>query len=201
MHTGDPGWPTFHPFRWRSNSLPPAILHTCQESRVSALKVYRLEFGFEQIFKHFTHSTQPKIYINMDVDRVCIMQCPRLPDSGCGYPELLQTCAANGTRRLALHVDEYSGGYYKDVKSWLSFRMEEIMFFASTGRLDRICPVGSFSSEADINSQTFKPTNYGVQNRALKRSNILPALKRCQQAEHLGLVVKLGYHMQRPAAT
>jgi hypothetical protein len=163
------------------------------------LRIYLLEFGFEQIFKHFTYSTQPTIYINTDVDRVCIMNHPSLAEPEWGYPELLQKCATNGTRMLAIRVDEYSAGFYRDVSTWLSSMMEEVMFFAAVGRPNRRRPVGNFLNEADINDETFMPTLYGVQNRALNRSNILSTLKRYQRAVNPALVVKLGYHTQRPA--
>jgi hypothetical protein len=53
---------------------PPAVLHTNRESRFEALKYYALDFGsfLGKQKGGFRFSTPPEIYINREVDIVCL---------------------------------------------------------------------------------------------------------------------------------
>jgi hypothetical protein len=68
------------PYYFASSSPPPAILHTTRESRTEGLKYYLLEFGTNHIGGRYfgrvpsvTITIPPAIYINWEIDRLCIM--------------------------------------------------------------------------------------------------------------------------------
>ncbi|KAI3318650.1 hypothetical protein HD806DRAFT_308204 [Xylariaceae sp. AK1471] len=61
--------------RCTTTASVPAVLHTCQESRSEALRVYKLSFG--------TKSHDPRIYFCREMDTLYI---PR-PPSGLGYDD------------------------------------------------------------------------------------------------------------------
>lgn len=202
--TGDRASPPFRPFRWRSNTPVPDVLHACQESRAAALRMYHLDFGYEEEFKHFTYSTLPKIYINPDADRVCIMDHPSIEEPDWGYPELLQKCAVNGTRRLAIRVDPYSAGYYAEVDAWLNPMLEEITFFAPLTTPLEYRTIETFQDETviSIDGWAFEPTldRLGVQKRAVDRSYILQKIKVIEKSDENppARTIKLAYVVQKP---
>lgn len=57
-----------------TKSSPPSILHTCRDSRAESLRHYSLEFEYlgssERRYPGFKHG----IYINWDVDRICLLK-------------------------------------------------------------------------------------------------------------------------------
>ncbi|KAK0113468.1 hypothetical protein ONS96_014332 [Cadophora gregata f. sp. sojae] len=77
------GTPTWSPYALYSSTKAPSILHVCHESRVEGLKYYVLDFGSTFKFKNYKTDKRfpnmrvtmpPQIYINWDVDRICIMR-------------------------------------------------------------------------------------------------------------------------------
>ena len=87
--TIDRNWSNFAPISYFSSTKPVAILHTCRESRLEALKFHFLEFGctynLEDYIKpalgaghrrlpSFEITFPARIYINWDVDRLCIIE-------------------------------------------------------------------------------------------------------------------------------
>ncbi|KUJ18983.1 uncharacterized protein LY89DRAFT_732513 [Mollisia scopiformis] len=59
---------------FKSGSPPPVVLHCCQESRQEGLKHYKLSFGFSHTVKGgLTFAKDPRIYINWEADRLCLM--------------------------------------------------------------------------------------------------------------------------------
>jgi hypothetical protein len=59
---------------YRSNTVPPAVLSVCLESRTIGLKYYKLDWGTHYAFRGFTFSTPATIYVNYDSDRIVMTQ-------------------------------------------------------------------------------------------------------------------------------
>lgn len=59
---------------YRSNTVPPAVLSVCLESRNIGLKHYKLDWGTHYAFRGFTFSTPATIYVNYDSDRIVMTQ-------------------------------------------------------------------------------------------------------------------------------
>lgn len=59
---------------YRSNTIPPAVLSTCSESRAIALKHYTLEWGTQYAFRGFTFTTPATVLVNWDADRIVMTQ-------------------------------------------------------------------------------------------------------------------------------
>jgi 2EXR family len=76
------------PYYYVSSCPPPAILLVCKESRTEALKYYKLDFESEDLWGLSGTSntppvliaTPPRIYINWQVDRICMMDPLRFED-------------------------------------------------------------------------------------------------------------------------
>jgi len=88
-------------YYYTSSCPPPSILHVCKESRTEAMIYYQLDFeSSENVWNRSGTSrfppvyiaTPPSIYINWQVDRVCLMDPDRFED----YNEESDAC----TRRL-----------------------------------------------------------------------------------------------------
>ncbi|KAE8446605.1 hypothetical protein EG329_011798 [Mollisiaceae sp. DMI_Dod_QoI] len=70
------------PFRYKSRTPPPAVLHASQASRKIALKHYSLAFGtkfdgLDEEDSRLAFTFQPKIYINWRSDIVCPIEPDR----------------------------------------------------------------------------------------------------------------------------
>jgi len=107
----DCGEPDFVPHVIFTTRPPPAILHTCQESRTEGLKYYTLEFGTTLSRRLCTVTTPAKIYVNWAVDRLCLMQPVSLNDfhteletSPSRVEELFGIMAEKGLKYLAVNV-------------------------------------------------------------------------------------------------
>jgi hypothetical protein len=63
--------------RFRSRSDTASILQTCQEARAEGLRYYTLAFGYEVKLElgdsNITLSVPPRIYINWEIDTICLM--------------------------------------------------------------------------------------------------------------------------------
>jgi hypothetical protein len=96
------------PYYFRTNVGPPAILHTCKESRSEGLKFYQLSLGTvfeveERRHAPFTVTFPPRTYINWNGDRICMM----LPWSEGDYQthlELLSQAENNNLKLIALNT-------------------------------------------------------------------------------------------------
>ncbi|CAG8951780.1 hypothetical protein HYFRA_00005584 [Hymenoscyphus fraxineus] len=58
-------------FRYYTFSLPPAVLHVSHESRFEGLKYYTLAFGSGYRAAGHKFETNPRTYVNFQVDRIC----------------------------------------------------------------------------------------------------------------------------------
>jgi hypothetical protein len=69
-------------FRSRVNTLP--VLHTCQEARAEGLRYYTLAFGYEFELEissaKITFSAPHRIYINWEIDTICLMPYDEFQD-------------------------------------------------------------------------------------------------------------------------
>jgi hypothetical protein len=59
---------------YRSNTIPPAVLSACAESRMIGLKHYRLEWGTHYAFRGFTFTTPSTVFVNWGSDRIVMTQ-------------------------------------------------------------------------------------------------------------------------------
>jgi len=83
----------YQPVRFGTNAGVPAILHTSSEARKEALKHYTLEFGDESSGRidgaEVSLYLQPKIYVNLHVDCICLVrdQSESRSESGVGMED------------------------------------------------------------------------------------------------------------------
>jgi hypothetical protein len=78
---GRDGYDTHHtaPFYFHSFTPPPPLLHVSNESRLEAIKYYQLDFATSfkvkvlDIAPEISVAMPPRIYINWDADRICVL--------------------------------------------------------------------------------------------------------------------------------
>lgn len=131
---------------YRIGSKPPAILQVNQESRLEALKHYQLDFG--NSVGHMSLASEPKIYINWNVDRICIMDSHNGEKSNemvindfkrRGFEHKLKFLAINTSHSLSRgHFDSVVG-------RWFSGLEEIVLFSLPMGQNTDTIP--SFSSK------------------------------------------------------
>lgn len=133
----------FNAYKYYSHFCPhPAILHVCQESREEALKHYQLEFGTSNHFPIITISTPPRIYVNFDCDRLCLL-APDLFGTELERPfqGFVQICKKHGARSLAINVVRDEHWPLVDVAtSWNA--LEELVLFDWTRPFDQLGSTG-----------------------------------------------------------
>ncbi|CAG8983015.1 hypothetical protein HYALB_00003594 [Hymenoscyphus albidus] len=59
-------------FKYITDSPPPALLHVNQEARSEGLKNYILAFGVTVKCQDLKFQAMPRIYVNFQVDRICL---------------------------------------------------------------------------------------------------------------------------------
>jgi hypothetical protein len=96
------------PYYFRTNVGPPAILHTCKESRSEGLKFYQLSLGTVFEVKEHRHAPltvtfPPRTYINWNGDRICIM-LPWWEGDYQAHLELLSQAENNNLKMLAFNT-------------------------------------------------------------------------------------------------
>jgi len=121
----------------------PAILHTCRESRAEGLKFYKLSLGADLICQWprlppFNIWSPPRIYINWEADRLCIME-PENHDFRSAYADLCRQAEKNHLVYIAFNtkprtpdfstIHEFLGFYFYSI-----WDLEEIVLFESNDR-------------------------------------------------------------------
>jgi hypothetical protein len=96
------------PYYFATNVGPPAILHTCKESRSEGLKFYQLSLGtafevYDYRYGPFTLRFPPRTYINWNGDRICIM-FPSLEFDYQAHLELLSQAENNHLKLIAFNT-------------------------------------------------------------------------------------------------
>jgi hypothetical protein len=97
---------------------PPAILHTCREARLEGLKVYKLRFGARSSSSRrnrptFTISFEPRIYLNRQTDRICIVDQGDYKARGLGvYCDLAEQVRDSNLAHLAINMRRSSWEFY-----------------------------------------------------------------------------------------
>lgn len=126
-----------HPHYYRSRCPSPSLLHVCREARDEGLKHYKLEFGVEykvpvgdRTVPGLTVSAPPRIYINPQTDRLCVMLPMYIDISDNDWRrrrELNQKCYDIGLRRIAIGVEWYE--CHSAPILYYDGALEEIVFF------------------------------------------------------------------------
>jgi 2EXR family len=126
------------PHYYRSRCLPPALLHVCKESRQEGLKYYKLDFGVDykvpasgRPIPELTVSSPPRIYINWETHRLCVMLPMYIDDSVndvCRRIEIRDKCFDNGLRHLATNAEWWYDISYAPFV-YLCGALEEIVFY------------------------------------------------------------------------
>lgn len=92
-------------FYYLSLCPPPALLHVNQESRSEGLKWYSLDFGTQPTLSDPKYASPDHIYMNWEVDRVCVLNWGRL---GVWHDysarDFQERCTRNKLRSLACNV-------------------------------------------------------------------------------------------------
>jgi len=99
----------FTVWKYCSRASAPALLSVCRESRVEALKYYKLDFDSKFSFRDFTFITTPRVYVNHESDRLCFLESFQ----GAGMWDCIDffnRCQRNGIRSLALNIRHFQGG-------------------------------------------------------------------------------------------
>ncbi|KAH7379840.1 hypothetical protein BKA64DRAFT_749993 [Cadophora sp. MPI-SDFR-AT-0126] len=119
----DGGQSFWAPYYLYTGAKVPAVLHTSHESRVEGLKHYTLDFGTQFRYPRSYHNYsypavevrfQPQIYINWEVDRLCLMRPEDFQEyittDGNESKEtkrietFVEKCTSTKLRRLAVNV-------------------------------------------------------------------------------------------------
>jgi len=113
-------------WKLKSPTPPPTILSVSVESRTEALRYYKLDFGTTHTFRDFSFSTNPCIYINFDVDRVCFLES-FMYETSRACREFFQRCLTNGTRYFAVNIRSYesAGLECSYIRPFISKRLAE----------------------------------------------------------------------------
>jgi hypothetical protein len=125
------------PHYYRSRCPPPSVLHVSREARDEGLKYYKLEFGVtynipigDRTMPELAVSAPPRIYINPQKDRLCVM-LPLYIDISENHfrrrREINQKCYDIGLRRLEIGVEWYEAYFWPLV--YYDSVLEEIVFF------------------------------------------------------------------------
>jgi hypothetical protein len=133
------------PYYFGTNVGPPAILHTCKESRSEGLKYYQLSLGtvfeVEERARHapFTVTFPPRTYINWSSDRICIM-LPWFEGDYQGHLELLSQAENNNLKLIAFNTLR-STSRYSNIDRLIkhavhAFRPVELTLFDLSDLLD-----------------------------------------------------------------
>jgi hypothetical protein len=117
-HSNDDRYGRFYFFY--SGIIPPAILHTCHESRIEGLAHYKLEFGVQHNVQDHEGrgpstlriSFDPSIYVNGAVDALCIME-PTSFKLNRAYKEFTSRTKARNLQSLAFNL-----GYTLKILFW-----------------------------------------------------------------------------------
>jgi hypothetical protein len=93
-------------FAYRSKCPPPSLLHVNKEARMQALGHNQFDFGTQFTYRGSTWRTPPMIYINWNIDRVCIMDSTRIhticPNGKC-FEDLKLLLSSRNFRFLAIN--------------------------------------------------------------------------------------------------
>ncbi|CZR66005.1 uncharacterized protein PAC_15905 [Phialocephala subalpina] len=101
------GLEVFLPHPYHSRSQAPSILQVDQESRAEGLRWYRLEFGTNMRIGGLSYVLPPKIYINWEVDRLCLMDASCISRTWAFRHDEVSfsdICRQNGLKVLALNL-------------------------------------------------------------------------------------------------
>lgn len=121
----------FESYEFASNTEPPAVLHTCKESRAIALTHYCLSFGTSYTFTNLKISTPPSIFINWDCDRICLLWPHQFNThkSRC-FKTFVQICRENKLRYIALNVLREAHWPFVDLTTKIH-SLKEVLLFGS----------------------------------------------------------------------
>jgi hypothetical protein len=94
-------------FYYLSLCGPPAVLHVNKESRSEGLKWYSLDFGTRPTISGPIYASLDHIYINWQVDRICVLNWGRLRLwHGDASQDFRERCTRKKLRFLACNLSE-----------------------------------------------------------------------------------------------
>jgi 2EXR family len=119
-------------FYYLSLCSPPAVLHVNKESRSEGLKWYSLDFGTKPTSSDPIYASPDHIYINWQVDRICVLNWGRLRQwHGDASQNFRERCTRNKLHFLACNLSE--GLRYERIEEIIprGLELEELALFSS----------------------------------------------------------------------
>jgi hypothetical protein len=119
-------------FYYLSLCPPPAVLHVNQESRSEGLKWYSLEFSTQPTLSDPKYASPDHIYINWQVDRICVLNWGRLRIwHGYSTRDFQERCTRKKLRFLACNVaDSTPFGRIREILP-RGVELQELALFSS----------------------------------------------------------------------
>ncbi|KAF8863606.1 hypothetical protein BDZ45DRAFT_105548 [Acephala macrosclerotiorum] len=122
---------SFESHEFITNSDPPPVLSVCHESRAVGLTHYQLTFGTSYQFFNLKITTTPRIHVNWNCDRICLLSPHQFKSHKSRSLEtFIKICQENNLRYLALNVLRDQHWPFVDLTTAIH-SLEEVTLFGS----------------------------------------------------------------------
>lgn len=122
---------SFESHEFITNTGPPSMLSVCQESRAVSLTHYQLAFGTLYQFFNLKISTTPRIYVNWNCDRICLLSPHQFKSyKSRSLETFIKICNENSLRYLAINVLRDQHWPFVDLTTAIH-SLEEVTLFGS----------------------------------------------------------------------